>query len=552
MSKSTHKVKRSSASSLYANNQTTKVRRATLEQRRQIILLLKSQDRDKIRYNKQTTPEEILKMFIKKYKVKRSIKLKIDQFIKKYNLRKDSVVEEVGLVYISGSIENLERAFNVELHEFEFKKEIKRYRQFILGHEGNISIPESIASFVTGIIGLSDVPLMHNFPDSNTHDQENFFSAAIGLSPSWFADHYNFPRDYSGKGQKIAIISCGGGITKRNVDHYFRALGLRKRPKIKYIPVGDNDNLPGSDFISDFELATDCLISMTCALGAEIEIYGTTNSIKGFSQAVLQIANGGKNTPKIISYSWGTNETNYSPSEIKCVNRILKYATLVKGITILCAVGDSGSTNNYSSDDETPLDVQFPASSPWVTACGGTKIKTNEAGDVVGEEVWNSQNNLYDILIQNATGGGFSKKNNRPEYQKKALRNKSKFYPKRGRGIPDISAHADMSPSGIGYWIRVNGRYWVSGGTSAVAPLMAALIARLNEASDRPIGFLNPILYEMAKVNAVTSINKGNNSMRNGPKLWRARKGWDPCTGLGIPNGTKMLEYLQKLNSKCN
>lgn len=544
MENSSHKIKRSSASILFKSKETTKVRRAELDRRKQVILLLKSQRKVKIRYEKDISREVISELFLKRYKISTSNISKIADFADQYSLQIDAIIEEIGLVYLSGEIVNIEKAFNVEMHEYEYRKEIKRYRQSIIGHEGNHSLPASISSVVTGVIGLSDVPLMHNLPAHVLPTKDHFFSAAKGLNPSWFADYYNFPKEYKGKGQKIAIVSCGGGITRKNIEHYFKSLGLGKPPKVKYVSVGGVENLPGSNFVADFEIATDCLIAMTAALESQVEIYSTVNSIKGFSQAVLQIANGGENAPKIISYSWGTNETNYSRAEIKCVNRILKYATLVKGITIFCATGDAGSTNKYVTAKNTPLGVQFPASSPWVTSCGGTMINTDEEGSVVSEEAWNSPTNLYDILIQNATGGGFSKTNKRPDYQKGAIKLRS--YPLKGRGLPDISAHADLSPRGIGYWIRVNGQDWVSGGTSSVAPLMAALTARLNEGCQRSIGFLNPLLYEMARTNAIKSIDRGNNSMRNGPKKWKARKGWDPCTGLGVPDGTEILKYLKE------
>lgn len=546
MANQRHKEKKGSATKLFSEGSMRKIKRSDKTERKQVTLLLASNKRVKLIHDRKASHDEKKKKFIQRYASTDEIKSKIGKFASKYKLNIDAIVDEIGMVYLSGTIKNLEKAFNVELHKFEYKNESKRHNQHIDGHEGNYHLPEDIHSIVSGVIGLSHIPLEHYAPDSNTLEQDKFFSAAVGLNPTWFTEHYKFPKPYKGKGQKIAIISCGGGITKSNIKHYFNALGIEDYPQVKFVSVDGSKNSPGSNFSYDFELATDCLVAMTAAPESKIEIYSTINSIKGFSDAILKICKSRTGGPKVVSYSWGTKESHYSDTEIESVNRILKFATLVKGITILCASGDAGSTNNYNSDEDSPLEVQYPASSPWITACGGTKINTNEKGKVMSEVAWNSQYNLYDILIQNASGGGFSRMNSRPTYQKKWLSSSTAKYPKKGRGVPDISAHADMSPGGIGYWIRVDGKYWVGGGTSAVAPLMAALVARLNQACKESLGFLNPLLYEMASKDAITSINKGTNAMRNGPKQWSARKGWDPCTGLGIPNGVKMLKFLKQ------
>jgi kumamolisin len=92
--------------------------------------------------------------------------------------------------------------------------------------------------------------------------------------------------------------------------------------------------------------------------------------------------------------------------------------------------------------------------------------------------------------------------------------------------------------------VRVDGRNGVIGGTSAVAPLWAGLAALLNEKLGRPVGYLNPVLYRLA-VDSFRDIQKGDNDISGGGKLYQAGPGWDPCTGLGSPNGAALLEALQ-------
>ena len=346
------------------------------------------------------------------------------------------------------------------------------------------------------------------------------------MTSEWFANYYKFPKEYHGKGQHIAIISCGGGYNPADFAVYFKKAGIKKPPKIKFVALGDSGNDAGVNPSADYELYTDCLVAACAAQEASITVCSVENSIYGFAEGIKYLSKLKRNRPHTISYSWGASETTYSDSDIEGVNRKLQYATQVSQISVFCATGDFGSTN---SKDKKPakLTVQYPASSPWVTACGGTMFQLTSTGKVKKEVGWNSIY-LYDMLIQNASGGGFSQYQTKPQYQKQTVL--AKDYPRKfskQRGIPDVSAH--------------------SGGTSAVAPLWAALTARLNQALNTRIGFFNPLLYDMADSGAIRSITEGNNSMPNGPDSWHCTKvGWDPCTGLGVPNGEKMLKWLQK------
>ena len=179
------------------------------------------------------------------------------------------------------------------------------------------------------------------------------------------------------------------------------------------------------------------------------------------------------------------------------------------GITILVASGDSGSSDGNSGEN-----VNFPASSPHVLACGGTELIA--AGQSIEREVvWNDQPQ------GGASGGGFSRVFERPTWQ-----NDPQIVAK-GRGVPDVAG--DASP-GTGYNIYFDGRPQVVGGTSAVAPLWAALIALINQQRGSSVGFVNPTLYKGAQ-NGFHDILEGDNGS------FSAKSGWDACTGLGSPNG---------------
>jgi kumamolisin len=112
-----------------------------------------------------------------------------------------------------------------------------------------------------------------------------------------------------------------------------------------------------------------------------------------------------------------------------------------------------------------------------------------------------------------------------------------------GRGIPDIAANAS---SLSGYLIIADGTRMSMGGTSAAAPLWAGLIACLNEALDRKVGYLTPLLYTAgtSRPHILRDVVDGNNKLSDKPG-YRARRGWDPCTGLGTPHGANLVRWLK-------
>ena len=163
-------------------------------------------------------------------------------------------------------------------------------------------------------------------------------------------------------------------------------------------------------------------------------------------------------------------------------------------------------------------------------ACGGTSINVSGT-TITSEVVWN------DGADGGATGGGVSDHFPLPAYQDNAGVPPAADSTKNvGRGVPDVAADADPN---TGYGVRVDGQNTVVGGTSAVAPLWAGLIARLNQSLGKPVGFLNPTLYALTPQSGVfRDITSGNNG------AYSAGPGWDACSGLGVADGTKLLKAL--------
>jgi len=174
--------------------------------------------------------------------------------------------------------------------------------------------------------------------------------------------------------------------------------------------------------------------------------------------------------------------------------------------------------------------VDFPASSPYALACGGTRLQSSGT-TIASEKVWNELPN------EGATGGGISDFFPLPAWQSGAHIPPS-ANPGRhvGRGIPDVAGNADPE---TGYVTRVDGQPDVIGGTSAVAPLWAGLIALINQSLGKPAGYLNPVLYQRTNPESdFNDIISGNNG------AYKAKKSWDPCTGLGSPKGSKIAIAL--------
>jgi len=196
------------------------------------------------------------------------------------------------------------------------------------------------------------------------------------------------------------------------------------------------------------------------------------------------------------------------------------------GVTVCIASGDNGSTDGVSDGSN---HVDFPASSPNVLACGGTTLQA-AGGKITSETAWNELANN-----EGATGGGVSDVFPLPSWQSGA-NVPSPANPNGGRGVPDVSGDADPT---TGYVTLVDGQSGVIGGTSAVAPLWAGLIALINQSIGKPVGFINPLLYPNASSGGdFNDITSGNNG------AYSAGPGWDACTGLGSPIGVGVAAVL--------
>lgn len=330
-----------------------------------------------------------------------------------------------------------------------------------------------------------------------------FGPSAQPLTPPQVAKAYNFPKPGPTiKERVVAILELGGGYDTTKVYEYCKQLGVAS-PRLYGHNVETGSNTPGGGGGSDGEVCLDVDVVAAVAPGIKILVIFAPNTTNGFIDAVYGCSDYFLRLDS-LAISWGMPEGNWDPAAIEAMNNAIK-ACVNKGINVFVAAGDDGSSDGGEGNN-----VDFPASSPYSIACGGTKLILNKDGSRHSEVVWNEM-----LLGEGATGGGVSTAN-------------------ANRSVPDIAGNADPNS---GYIVSVNGEEQAIGGTSAVAPLMAALNALVNSNLDKPAANLRDTFY--ANTGIFFDVTSGNNG------AFKAKVGYDCCTGLGVPDGTKLLNVLK-------
>jgi kumamolisin len=417
-------------------------------------------------------------------------------------------------VFARGPLSDVERAFGAQV------RSVRHEGQTVRSRVGGLSVPQALAGIVVGVFGID------NRPQARAQFRRSSKSAAANTSytPPQVAKAYQFPSG-NGAGQTIALIELGGGYVQSDLDTYFSSLGVGSPSVTSVATDGVNNEPAGDPNSADGEVMLDIEVVGSIAPGAAIVVYFAPNTDQGFLDAITAAIHDTKHAPSIVSISWGGPESTWTQQALTNFDAAFADA-VVLGVSVFIAAGDSGSTDGVAGG---AAHVDFPASSPHVTACGGTRLHLT--GSKRGSEsVWN------DGASGGATGGGISDVFAVPTYQSAAdVPPSANANGRVGRGVPDVAGDADPE---TGYQTRVDGTDVVVGGTSAVAPLWAALTALGNQEFGKPLGFLNPGLY--ANPSAFHDITKGSNG------AYSAKSGWDPCTGLGTPDGVKLIAALTK------
>jgi len=446
----------------------------------------------------------------------------IKKFAHDFNLKFHETGTELArrTVMLSGTVSNLQRAFNVELKEYSHPQGNFR------GRIGAISVPAEYAEIITGVFGLDNrkqaEPHFRRLAQPDRHKHKTP-AASASHDPNEVAQLYNYPAG-DGTGQCIGIIELGGGFKLDDLSTYFKSLNITP-PQVISVSVDGGANSPTTADSSDGEVMLDIEVAGAIAPAAKIVVYFTPNTDQGFLDAITTAVHDSANQPSVISISWGSAESQWTAQALTNFDEAFQAAAAM-GVTVCVASGDNGSSDGVNDGKN---HVDFPASSSFALGCGGTTLQSSSQ-QIVSEVVWDDLS-----TGEGATGGGVSDAFPLPTWQD-GFDVPSPTVQGGGRGVPDVSGDADPN---TGYNILVDGDSEVIGGTSAVAPLWAGLVARINQQMGKPIGFLNPLIYQQAvEASGFHDVTEGNNG------AFTAAVGWDPCTGLGSPDGAQLLAAL--------
>jgi kumamolisin len=447
-------------------------------------------------------------------------------------------------VHVSGTIEAIEKAFDVKL--FDYQHSGGDYR----GRVGGVHIPVELNGIVQGVFGLDNRCVVRRRPQPIP--AVNRAKALTSIPASWYtpaelATHYNFPAG-DGSGQAVGLLEFGGGYFPLDLAE-FCSLAKIAVPTVK--PVSTDGTSTSSKDGAEGEVMLDIEVVAGVCPKATIVVYFAAFTEQGWITILDAATQDKTNNPGVISASWGYAEDNYiwTQQAMTQINETMKDAAML-GVTVCIAAGDDGSSDAVTDGN---AHVDFPSSSPYALAVGGTTIptKTGSAKDIV----WKEGDGLR-ADNGGSTGGGVSTVFARPSWQSGVKIDSVNSGSIVGRVVPDIAANADWIKSP--YLLVVDGSAQGNGGTSAATPLWASLVTLINaqRGAAGPVGYLSPLLYAPptgktgSTVGALgcTDVTSGDNDT-DSVGGYSAAVGYDAASGWGTPNGKNLLAALASIGS---
>jgi kumamolisin len=454
------------------------------------------------------------RQFAARYGADRNDLAAIEEFATEHGLQVRQASAVRRSIVLAGPAARMQDAFSTRLSRYRTPH--GEYR----GRSSYLHVPARVAPAIEAVLGLDDRPQATADCRAVPHERAEQ-ARKTSFTPPRIAELYEFPRRLDGSGQRIAVLELGGGFRRSHLQRYFAQL-RKPMPRIAAVSVDGGRNRPGRDRRADNEVVLDVEVIGAIAPGAEQLVYFAPPSDRGFLDAVTTALFDPRG-PSVLSISWGQAEAEWTKQARHVLDQAFVAAALL-GVTVCAATGDNGWTDGVAGRI---AHVDYPASSPHVLACGGTRL--TEKKDGIHEVVWNDHDG-------NSTGGGVSAFYDVPDWQESAHVPPSVNEGDRaGRGVPDVAGNADPQ---TGWLVGKDLEGRPIGGTSAVAPLWAALVAQLNQHLGSRAGFLNPLLYEIDR-SVFNDVPTGGNG------AYRARRGaWDACTGHGTPRGRALLDAL--------
>jgi kumamolisin len=383
-------------------------------------------------------------------------------------------------------------------------------------------VPKSLTKIAHAVLGLDTRP-----PPPGRLRNHSGSNGVGGFYPSQIARFYGISSPGRGAGQRIALIEPAGGYDRADIEAACKAMSIPV-PRITDIGVGNGRNGFGLNRDADKEVALDLQVIAGVAPEAQISVYFTELSEPALVAGVSQALHGSATPPDVIIVTWGEPEGLWPTDARLALDAVLRDAIRL-GTTVVATAGDDLATERMNDGK---VHVNYPASSPYVLGCGGTRITLDATQTSIIEEiVWKEGTR--------GTGGGISEYYAVPSFQGDVTLPVSLNNGSKGRGVPDVAAAAAAVN---GYRIVIGGSELIASGTSAVAPLWGAFIALINEQRGQTLGFANPHLYENQQ--CFRAITSGDNKDFLSDLGYAAGEGWNACAGLGAPKGGAILAAL--------
>lgn len=480
----------------------------------------------------------------------------VRRFAKSHGLTITSERRDRSYVVLQGSTTAIRKAFEVDLRRYTHGK------SSYLTHTKPVTLPRALQGVAEWVLGLDTRPLVtHNAAALPIPEEMAKQAGLRTYTAPQVANLYRYPRN-QGEGQCVGIIELAGGYKQSDLDAYLKSVGVERTAPV--VNVGPN-KAGLLNTASNAEVTMDVELVASVCPAASVVVYNAGSkdySLRDYHRVLAEAISDRENRPSVLTTSWSFYEGSLiQQGEELAFERLFIEAALL-GITVCAASGDLGSQVPVNARSPTGAitlaATSYPAASALVLGCGGTTLEA--VGDVLHHErVWNRLGEAMSMgpssTAAGASSGGVSTMNALPRYQQgmgvpdlvKSSWKNGVFEVSRstGRGVPDVAANADLH---TGYQIVFKGQQGVAAGTSAAAPMWAALIVRLNEALGERVGFLHPRLYALVTEGqpVVRRITHGG----NGAYFASDSTLWNACTGLGTPDGEALLTGLRRLQRR--
>ena len=478
------------------------------------------------------------------------------------------------LIAFTGSIGQVEQVFQVTINTYTTADG----QHTFFANTNDPSLPSTIVHTIQSFSGLNNIaqwqrpPVPSHIPVQSNQSKAGASSQSVScpghqsgyLTPDQTAMAYNLNGLYnahlSGEGQTIALFELASFVPG-DLAQYTSCFGHSHTPVLT-IMTGSG-KVPANSGTQEVELDAELVLSAAPGLG-ELRIYEAANDAADYNAEWAQII---QDAVPVVSTSWGNCEKAMDPAEIQEENTFFMVAA-AQGQSIFAASGDSGSAGcAFNQPPYNGLSAGDPGTQPFVTSVGGTSLALN--GSNYGREVtWND--------TYGASGGGVSQYWSAPAWQNApgvySSYSQSSFCNVTGgticRETPDVSLNADPANGYLFYCSAVTagcnsgGGWYIVGGTSAAAPMWAAMMAMTNEMSLHrggfTIGFANPLLYQVANnasayaadFHAVSSGTNDYNKLNHGS--YPASSQYNMATGLGSYNAFALANSLVTLAQGVN